>query len=227
MLHPLPSGSTCLRTQEPVGKLELAACGPFCAWLSQCTSGAVLTIKPIRLRRTSPSLPGEEMARSGADDGIFRQAPGEGHAAAAALGHKPDSQEVHPHREMTDRTDAIASLPDIASSEKEVVQVTGTDGGDPEVSAEVTGSWQKLPIGDKNRQDSQGDMGTPKSRKPHSSAEKQGSMTSGRSDSNRRRPAWEEPGSHCRRRSEAQCLKYLSVTSGFRKASHSIVFFCI
>jgi hypothetical protein len=43
--------------------------GPFTAWLHP----AVSTIKPTS--PASPSLPGEKIARSRADDGIFRQAP--------------------------------------------------------------------------------------------------------------------------------------------------------
>ncbi len=48
---------------------------PHLNGLFPCTSGAVWTIEPIRLRRTSPSLPGKKKARSRADDGILRQAP--------------------------------------------------------------------------------------------------------------------------------------------------------
>ena len=50
-----------------VGKPDLASSGHFSIWLHP----AVSTIKPTS--PASPSLPGERIARSRADDGVFRQ----------------------------------------------------------------------------------------------------------------------------------------------------------
>ena len=52
-----------------VGKLGLASTCPSSAWLHPAAS----TIE--KTSPASPSLPGEKMARSRADDGILRQAP--------------------------------------------------------------------------------------------------------------------------------------------------------
>ncbi len=54
---------------EPVGEFDLASSGPFSAWLHPAAS----TIEPTS--PASPSLPGEKIARSRADDGILRQSP--------------------------------------------------------------------------------------------------------------------------------------------------------
>ena len=50
-----------------VGKLDLASSGPFSAWPHPAAS----TIE--QTSPASPSLPGEKIARSRADDGVFRQ----------------------------------------------------------------------------------------------------------------------------------------------------------
>ncbi len=54
-------------SQGCVGKLDLASSGPFFAWLHPAAS----TIEPTS--PASPSLPGEKIARSRADDGVFRK----------------------------------------------------------------------------------------------------------------------------------------------------------
>ena len=50
-----------------VGKLDLASSGPFSAWPHPAAS----TIE--QTSPASPSLPGEKIARSRANDGVFRQ----------------------------------------------------------------------------------------------------------------------------------------------------------
>ena len=54
-----------------VGKPDLASSGHFSAWLLPAPS----TMKPTS--PASPSLPDEKIARSRADDGVFRQSPGQ------------------------------------------------------------------------------------------------------------------------------------------------------
>ena len=66
------------RTLEPVGEFDLASTGAFSAWLHPAAS----TIEPTS--PASPSLPGEKIARSRADDGILRQAPRTGNCAPCA-----------------------------------------------------------------------------------------------------------------------------------------------
>ena len=66
------------RILEPVGEFDLASTGPFSAWLHPAAS----TIEPTS--PASPSLPGEKIARSRADDGILRQAPRTGNCAPCA-----------------------------------------------------------------------------------------------------------------------------------------------
>ncbi len=54
-----------------VGKLDLASCGPFSAWPHPAASTIGQTSP------ASPSLPDEKIARSRADDGVFRQSLGQ------------------------------------------------------------------------------------------------------------------------------------------------------
>ncbi len=60
-------GNMYQRSLGSVGKLGLASSGPFSAWLHPAAS----TIQPTS--PASPSLPGEKMARSRADEQVFRQ----------------------------------------------------------------------------------------------------------------------------------------------------------
>ncbi len=59
--------SEIVKTTDSVGKPDLASSGPF----SACLHPAASTIK--QTSPASPSLSGEKIARSRADDGVFRQ----------------------------------------------------------------------------------------------------------------------------------------------------------
>jgi hypothetical protein len=88
---------------------------------------------------------------------------------------------------MTDKTQAIASLPDITSRGSESAQKTGTDDCDTEfteVTAEVTNSRKKMRIDDKSRQDEGTDNDHPKLIKPHFSEKNWALNKSGWRESN-------------------------------------------
>jgi integrase len=88
------------------------------------------------------------------------------------------------HIEMTDKAQAIASLPDITPGKNESSQKTGTDNFDTEVTREVTSNSQKVgKTGNNCPPSSKGDE-LPKLIKPRFSAEKEAFDKSGWRESN-------------------------------------------
>ncbi len=83
------------------------------------------------------------------------------------------------HIELTDKAQAIASLPDVTSRTNESAQKTGTDGSDVEVPSEVPNSCQKQRISDKSRQDDETEVSPPKLIKPHFSAKNEAQSIAG------------------------------------------------
>jgi len=91
------------------------------------------------------------------------------------------------HIEMTDKTQAIASLPDILSRGSESAQKTGTDNFDTEVTevtGEVTSKGQKVGKTGNNCPPSLTEQEEPKLIKPHFSAKKEAFKKSGWRESN-------------------------------------------